>query len=104
MKAFFASFIGTLLALAAFCVTSVVLLFGGLALLVSMGEQAVTQVEQGSYLVLNLDGTNLTDAPPLVDDGGLGWLIGGDAPRPLPLRQATAGLREAALDDRIRGV
>ena len=104
MKAFFASFIGTLLALAAFCVTSVVLLFGGFALLVSMGEQAVTQVEQGSYLVLNLDGTNLTDAPPLVDDGGLGWLIGGDAPRPLPLREATAGLREAALDDRIRGV
>ncbi|MBC8008537.1 MAG: signal peptide peptidase SppA, partial [Burkholderiales bacterium] len=88
----------------AFCVTAVVLLFGGFALLASMGEQAVTQVEQGSYLVLNLDGTNLTDAPPLVDDGGLAWLFSGDAPRPLALRQATAGLREAALDDRIRGV
>ncbi len=104
MKAFFASFIGTLLALAAFAFTSLVLLFGGIAVLGSMGDQVAVQVESGSYLVLNLDGTNLTDAPPLLDEGGLGWLLSGDAPRPLALRQATAGLRQAATDDRIRGV
>lgn len=105
MKAFFASFIGTLLALFAFAVTSVILLFGGFAILASMGEQAqVTRFEQGSYLVLNLDGTNLTDSPPLVDAGGLGALLSGDAPQALSLRRAVAGLRHAAYDERIRGV
>ncbi len=104
MKSFFASFIGTLLALAAFCITAVVLLFGGLAILVSLGQQAVVGVKDGSYLVLNLDGTNLTDAPPPVEEDGLARLLKGDAPRPLGLRQATAGLRHAAHDKRIRGV
>ncbi len=104
MKAFLASFVGTLLALAAFCVTAIVLLFGGLAVLSSMGDQTAHRVEDGSYLVLNLDGMNLTDAPPLVDDGGLGWLFSGDEPRPLSLREATGGLRRAATDKRIRGV
>jgi protease-4 len=103
MKAFFASFVGTLLALAAFVVASVVLLFGGLAVLATLGEQPVS-VENGSYLVLNLDGINLTDAPPLVEEGGLGWLLSGDAPRPMALRRATLTLREAAKDKRIRGV
>lgn len=103
MKPFFAAFIGTLLALGAFVVTGFVLLFGGLALIASLGEQPV-DVEQGSYLVLNLDGVNLTDAPPLVDGGGLDWLLQGDAPRPLSLRRATEALREAAADKRIRGV
>lgn len=104
MKAFFASFVGTLLGLAAFCFLSFVLVVGGFAVIAAMGEQAVTRVEQGSYLVLNLDGTNLTDAPPPVDEGGLGWLLRGDAARPLALRHATAGLRRAAEDTRIRGV
>lgn len=104
MKAFFASFVGTLLALAAFCVTSFVLVFGGFAILASMGEKTATRVDTGSYLVLNLDGTNLTDAPPLVDAGGLGWLLSGDSPRPLALRRAVATLRHAATDSRIRGV
>ncbi len=104
MKAFFASFVGTLLGLAAFCFLSFVFVVGGFAVLASMGEKAVARVEQGSYLVLNLDGLNLTDAPPLVEDGGLGWLLHGDKPRPLPLRRATAGLRQAATDSRIRGV
>lgn len=104
MKAFFASFIGTLLALAAFCFTAFVLLFGGFAILASMGKQTTAAVADGSYLVLNLDGTNLTDSPPLVDDGGLGWLLNSDKPQPLALRQATAGLRRAAQDKRIHGV
>lgn len=104
MKAFFASFIGTLLALAAFCVTAVVLLFGGFSLLVSMSQPAMVGVPDDAYLVLNLDGVNLTDAPPAVEGDGLGWLLAGDAPRALALRQATAGLRHAATDGRIRGV
>lgn len=104
MKAFLASFVGTLLALAAFAFISLVLLFGGIAVLGTMGNQIKVQVEPGAYLVLNLDGTNLTDAPPLFDEGGLGWLLSGDAPRALALRQATAGLRQAATDERIRGV
>ncbi len=105
MKAFFASFIGTLLALFAFAVTSVVLVFGGFAILASMGEEThVTHVDHGSYLVLNLDGTNLTDAPPLVESGGFASLLAGDAPQVLSLRRAVNGLRHAAQDDRIRGV
>lgn len=105
MKAFFASFIGTLLALFAFAVTSVVLLFGGFAILASMGHEAApARFEDGSYLVLNLDGTNLTDAPPPVEAGGLGALLSGDAPAVLSLRKAVAGLRHAASDARIRGV
>lgn len=105
MKAFFASFIGTLLALFAFVITSVALLFGGFAILASMGDQAVpVRYEDGSYLVLNLDGTNLTDAPPPVDAAGLGGLLMGDAPAALSLRKAVAGLRHAAGDARIRGV
>jgi protease-4 len=103
MKAFFASFVGTLLALAAFVVASVVLLFGGLAVLATLGEQPVT-VANGSYIVLNLDGVNLTDAPPLIEEGGLGWLLSSDAPKPMALRRATQTLREAAQDKRIRGV
>ncbi len=105
MKAFFASFIGTLLALFAFAVTSVILVFGGFAILASMGEPAgVMQVPDGSYLVLNLDGTNLPDAPPAVEAGGLASLLSGDAPRVLSLRKAVQGLRHAAQDSRIRGV
>jgi protease IV len=103
MKAFFASFVGTLLALAAFVVVSVVLLVGGLAVLATVGEQPAT-VAKGSYLVLNLDGVNLTDSPPLVEGGGLGRLLNGDAPQALALRRATETLRAAAKDSRIRGV
>ena len=104
MKSFFASFVGTLLGLVAFCVLSAVLLVGGLVLLATMGEKAAPDVEQGSYLVLNLDGLNLTDAPPWVEENGLARLLRGDAARALPLRHATAGLRAAAADKRIRGV
>jgi protease-4 len=105
MKAFFASFIGTLLALFAFAVVSVILVFGGFAILASMGEETqVTRFEEGSYLVLNLEGTNLADAPPLVEAGGFASILAGDAPQILSLRKAVRGLRHAAKDDRIRGV
>lgn len=103
MKAFFASFVGTLLALGAFVVAAVVLLFGGLAVLATVGDQPVL-VADDSYLVMNLDGVNLTDSPPTVEEGGLGWLLSGDGPKPMSLRRATETLREAAKDKRIRGV
>ncbi len=104
MKAFFASFVGTLLGLAAFCVLAVVLVFGGLAVLSTVSEKGVVVVEDGAYLVLNLDGLNLTDAPPRVEEAGLGWLFRGEGPQPLALHRACAGLRRAAEDKRIRGV
>ncbi len=104
MKAFFASFVGTLLGLAAFCFLAFVFVVGGFAVLASLGEKTVARVEPGSYLVLNLDGTNLTDAPPLVEESGLDWVLRGDAPSPLALRRATEGLRRAAADERIAGV
>jgi protease-4 len=104
MKSFFASFVGTLLGLAAFCCLAVVLVVGGLAVLSTVAEKGVVEVEQGAYLVLNLDGLNLTDAPPLVEEAGLGWLLRGEGPQALSLRRACAGLREAAVDKRIRGV
>lgn len=104
MKAFFASFVGTLLGLAAFCVLAVVLLVGGLAVLSSVSEKGVAVVKDGAYLVLNLDGLNLTDAPPLVEQAGLGWLLHGEGPQALSLRRACAGLHQAAVDKRIRGV
>jgi protease-4 len=105
MKGFFASFVGTLLALFAFVFVSALLLIGGFAILASIGEKGkLVRVEPGSYLVLNLDGTNLTDAPPAVESGGLGALFLGDRPTRLSLRQSVDGLRAAARDDRIRGV
>ena len=97
--------IGTLLALFAFAVVSVILVFGGFAILASMGEETqVTRFEEGSYLVLNLEGTNLADAPPLVEAGGFASILAGDAPQILSLRKAVRGLRHAAKDNRIRGV
>jgi protease-4 len=105
MKPFFASFIGTLLALIAFCVTSFFLVIGGFAIIAASGQQPPpAHIESGSYLVLNLDGTNLTDAPPAVEDNGLGALLGGDSPTVISLRQAIAGLRAAASDPRIHGI
>ncbi len=105
MKGFFASFCGTLLALFAFVFVSGLLLIGVFAIFISMGERAKqVHVEPGSYLVLNLDGINLTDAPPAVESSGLGALFLGDSPSPLSLRQAVTGLRAAARDERIRGV
>lgn len=104
MKSFFAAFVGTLLGLAAFCCLAVVLVVGGLAVMSNFAEKGVVEVEEGAYLVLNLDGLNLTDAPPPVEQTGLGWLLGGEGPRALSLRGACAGLREAAVDTRIRGV
>lgn len=105
MKPFFASFIGTLLALIAFCVTSFFLVIGGFAIIAASGHQPPpTQIASGSYLVMNLDGANLTDAPPAVEDNGLGALLGNESPTVISLRLATAGLRAAAADPRIHGI
>lgn len=105
MKSFFASFIGTLLALFAFAATSVLLVIGGFAIIASSGHQTPpAAIESASYLVINLDGTNLTDTPPAYEANGLDSLFGGDSPVSTSLRLATAGLRAAAEDSRIKGV
>jgi protease IV len=104
MKAFFASFIGTLLALAAFVVVSALLLVGGFAVLSTLGQPAAVSVPDQAYLVINLDGTNLTDIPPPLEEGGLARLFQGDEPRSLGLRPTLAALRHAATDDRLVGV
>jgi protease-4 len=105
MKQFFASFFGTLVGLIVFVAGGVLLMFIGIAMMVSLGQQqpAVQTVESGSFLVLDLD-TNITDAPPPYDGAGrLGKLFGADGER-TQLRQLLDVLRTASKDDRIRGL
>lgn len=104
MKSFFAAFVGTVLGLAAFCGLLAVLVVGLIAWVAASGEPVEAPIHPGSYLVLNLDGINLTDAPPPIAEDGLAALLRGDAPVPLGLRAAVAGLHAAAADTRIAGV
>ncbi len=105
MKSFFAAFVGTLMGLGAFFALVVGVAIGALVILFSSSAQRpVVPIVPGSYLVLSLDGVNLTDAPPAIEEGGLASLLTGDAPVSLSLRSAVDGLRAAASDDRIVGV
>jgi len=99
MKAFFASLLGTLTGLVIFAVVSVLLGLGVIAALVALGgEEKGPKFERGAYLVFDLS-TNISDAPPQVDLGGLGGRH-----EALQLRTVTRALRAAAQDDRIAGV
>ena len=103
MKNFFASFLGTLAALA-LAVTGVVVLFFGLIVgLSSLNTPSVAPVETGAYLVFDL-GVNITDAPVPSDQFNPAMLLGGSESRALQLRTVTHALREAASDRRIAGV
>jgi protease IV len=102
MKNFFASFLGTLAGLALMATVLVVLC--GMLLFAAASfspEKTVTSVEDGAYLVFDLN-ANITDAPPEYDNAG-GGLFGGDSTT-LQLRKVTRALREAATDKRIAGV
>lgn len=102
MKNFFASFLGTLAGLA---LMATVVVIGSLVLLftaASLSPEKNVAVEQGSYLVFDLN-ANITDAPPEYDNAGGGGLFGGDN-NTLQLRRVTRALREAAADKRIAGV
>ncbi len=104
MKSFFASFFGTLLALAVFVFGGLFLMFAGMMMMAALGQQQPQQtVEKGSFLVLDLN-TNITDAPSPFEGGGkLAGLLGADGNR-LQLRLALEALRAARDDDRIQGL
>lgn len=103
MKNFFASFLGTLAALA-LVITGVVVVSFGLLVAVSSFQPDVKPVESGSYLVFNLN-ANITDAPPAFDEMSPAALLGGGGEsQTLQLRTVTRALREAASDKRIVGV
>src|SRR5687767_13295071 len=103
MKNFFASFLGTLAALA-LAVTGVIVLFFGLIVgLSSLNTPSAAPVESGAYLVFDLS-ANITDAPVPSDQFNPAVLLGGDESRALQLRMVTRALREAALDKCIAGV
>ncbi len=104
MKSFFASFLGTLVALVIFVFGGAFLMFMGMVMLAAMGESQPQQhVEKGAFLVLDLS-TNITDAPSPFEGGGkLAGLLGADGNR-LQLRALNEALRSAAKDDRIRGL
>lgn len=100
MKNFFASLLGTLAALLIFTVGGALLFAGFIGAIVAMGEQQqAPAVEQGAYLVFDLE-ANITDSPPLVDFSAF---TGGQVDT-LQLRTVTRALRAAAKDDRIAGV
>lgn len=98
MRTFLASMLGALAALVIFCGGAVLAFFAFLVVISALGEKPVV-VEDGSYLVVDLD-TNINDAPRLIDFGALL----GDRPEALQLRQVTEAIRSAAADSRIKGV
>ncbi len=103
MKNFFASFLGTLAAIA-LVITGVMVVSFGLLVAVSSIKPEVKTVESGSYLVFNLN-ANITDAPPAFDGMGPAALLGGsDDSQTLQLRTVTRALRHAGADKRILGV
>ncbi|MDF3059087.1 MAG: sppA [Rariglobus sp.] len=102
MKNFFASFLGTLAALA-LAITGVVVMSFGLLVAVSALDPQVKPFESGSYLVFDLS-VNITDTPVAVDGLNPAALLGGGEARTLQLRAVTHALREAGSDKRIAGV
>lgn len=101
MKNFFASFLGTLAALA-LAITGLAVVAFGLIVVLSTFKPEVKSVESGSYLVFDLS-ANITDSPP--DGVGLAGLLGGGKDsQTLQLRTVTRALREAGKDKRIAGV
>jgi len=102
MKNFFASFLGTLAALA-LAITGVVVVSFGLIVALSTFKPEVTTFESGSYMVFDLS-ANITDAPPEFDGVGPAALFGGGESQTLQLRMITRALREAGKDKKIAGV
>lgn len=103
MKNFFASFLGTLAALALLTTGMVVVVIGFVAVASSF-KPTVTHIENGAYLVFDLS-ANITDAPPAFDGLSPAALLGGgDQSQVLQLRTVTRALRAAAKDSRIAGV
>jgi protease-4 len=98
MKNFISSMLGALAALVIFSMGAGVVFFGFLVVISSIGHKPVS-VEDGSYLVVDMD-TNISDAPRLIDFGSLM----GDRPEALQLREVTQAIRSASTDSRIKGI
>jgi protease-4 len=104
MKNFFASLLGSLVALIVFFGGCAFLGFVLLMVMAAMGQRQPTLVPQGSYLVFDLS-ANIQDAPPEFDGGALfGPLFGGERMTTLQLRPVTRAIRAAAKDSRIAGL
>ncbi len=100
MKNFFTSMLGALVALVIFTGGAALLFVGILGAIVAMsGEKKAPSVENGAYLVFDLD-ANITDSPPLMD---FSQFTGGHS-NTLQLRSVTRALRAAKDDERIAGV
>jgi len=103
MKTFFASMLGTIVALALFSLVAVVAVFGVVGVMASLGNKPVV-VEKGSYLVFDLN-ADISDAPPQVNPLEIFTAFDQpDHPKALQLRAVTRALHAAAKDDRILGV
>lgn len=90
--------LGALAALAIFCFGAILAFIAFLVVISAVGEKPVV-VEDGSYLIVDLD-TNINDAPRLIDFGAML----GDRREALQLRQMTEAIRSAAADNRIKGI
>ncbi len=98
MKNFLSSMLGALAALIIFSGGAALAFIGFLVVISALGEKSV-KVEDGSYLVVDLE-TNISDAPLLIDFNALL----GDRPEALQLRLVTQAIRSAAADNRIKGI
>lgn len=101
MKNFFTSMLGALVALLVFFGGCFLLFIGFIAVIAAANgnkQRATTQVEKGSYLVIDL-GTAIMDAPQPKDVP----LFGNRRPT-MQLRSITHAIHEAANDSRIAGI
>jgi protease-4 len=104
MKTFFASLLGTVAGFLLLVVGGGLLLFLLVVLAAALGEAPKATITSDSYVVFDLS-TNITDAPLQIEsDAIVAALTGSDIPSQMQTRQVTRALREAATDDRIKGL
>ena len=104
MKTFFASLLGTLAGFLLLVMGGGFLIFLLLVISAAMGDSNRPPIEPGSYLVFDLS-TNITDAPAQFDDLALMAAFSGEQfPVQHQTRLVTRALREAASDERIKGI
>ena len=104
MKNFFTSFFATLTAFLVVimgCCLLAFLLFGAL---IALGQKKPASVEEGSYIVFNLDG-NIVDTPEQ-NEGFDEFMeaFGGESRSRLQLRQVTRAIQAAAHDKSVKGL
>ncbi len=104
MKTFLTSLLGTIVGILILLIGGGLTMFLLLMVMASFGKQEQPSVEAGSYLVFDLS-TNITDAPAQIDNNVfIAALSGQDIPSQQQTRMVTRAIREAATDDRIKGI